>query len=88
MFFENDNLFILILIALGTCLIIDVEWLELTLMYVDMVLVLLNGLLKLSFKLRVMSKKLTISKLELIFIINPIYLKVLITFFCILDDGN
>ena len=33
----------------------------------------------------VMSKKLTIFKLELISIFNPIYLKALITFFCILD---
>ena len=44
MFFEDDNLFILILIALGTCLLMDVVWLELSSMYVGMVLVLLNGL--------------------------------------------
>ena len=44
MFFKDHNLFILILIALGICLIMDVEWLELALMHVGMVLVLLNGL--------------------------------------------
>ena len=42
MFFEDDNLFIIILITLGICLIMNVGWLELTLMYVG--IVLLNGL--------------------------------------------
>ena len=44
MFFKDDNLFIIILIALEICLFMDAEWLELTLMYVSIVLVLLNGL--------------------------------------------
>ena len=37
--FEDDNVFILILITLKICLIMDVVWLELTLMYVGMVLI-------------------------------------------------
>ena len=41
MFLEDDNLFILILIALGNCLTMDAGWLELT--YVGIALVLLNG---------------------------------------------
>ena len=44
MFLEDDNLFILILIALGICLNLDVGWWELTLMHVGIVLALLNGL--------------------------------------------
>ena len=33
MLFEDDNLFILILITLGICFIMDVGWLEQTLVY-------------------------------------------------------
>ena len=83
--FEDDNLFILIFIALGICLIMGVGWLEVTLLYVYIVLVLLNGLEELSFKLNVTSKKLTIFKFELISIFNPTYLKALITFIYIFD---
>ena len=43
MFLEDDNMFILILIALGICLTMDLGWLELTLMNVGIVLVSLNG---------------------------------------------
>ena len=44
MFLEDDNLSIIILIALGICLTMDSGWLELTLMHVDLVLALLNDL--------------------------------------------
>ena len=37
MFLDDDNPLILIVIALGICLTLDVEWLELTFMYVDKV---------------------------------------------------
>ena len=43
MFLEDDNLFILILIALGDSLTMDAGWLELTLMCIGIVLDLLNG---------------------------------------------
>ena len=43
MFLEDDNLFTLILTALEICLTIDAGWLELTLMYDGITLVLLNG---------------------------------------------
>ena len=43
MFLENDNLLILILVALGICLTLDAEWLKLTLMYVGIALDLQNG---------------------------------------------
>ena len=41
---KDDNLLTLKLIALGICLIMDIGWLELTLMYDGIALVLLNGL--------------------------------------------
>ena len=50
-FLEDVNMFIQILIALGICLTMDSGWLELTLMYLGIALVLLNSLL--SFKLKV-----------------------------------
>ena len=43
MFLEDTNLFILISIALGICLTMDAGWLEVTLMYIGIALVLLNG---------------------------------------------
>ena len=43
MFLEDYNQFILILIALWICLTVDAGGLELTLMYVGIALVLLNG---------------------------------------------
>ena len=56
MFLEDDNLFILILIALGIYLIMDGGWLEVILMYVGIALVLLNGLEELPFKLSYIEK--------------------------------
>ena len=44
MFLEDDNLLLLILLALGICLTMDAEWLESTLVYVGITLVLLKGL--------------------------------------------
>ena len=44
MFLEDDNLFILILIALWICFTIEAGWLELTLMYIGVALVVRNGL--------------------------------------------
>ena len=44
MFLEDDNLLILILIALGICLTMDAGLLELTSTYAGMPLDLLNGL--------------------------------------------
>ena len=44
MILEDDNLFILLLIALRICLSMDAGWLEQTLMYVGIALVLLNSL--------------------------------------------
>ena len=41
---EDDNLLILILIALRICLTVDGVWIELALIYVDIALDLLNGL--------------------------------------------
>ena len=42
MFLEDDNLLILILIALVIWLTMDAGWLELTLIYVGILLTLLN----------------------------------------------
>ena len=44
MFLEDDSLSVLILIAFGIYLTMGAGWLELTLMYADITLVLLNGL--------------------------------------------
>ena len=82
--FEDDYIFIWIFIALGICLFMGVGWLELTLIYIGIVYVLLNGLLELLIKLKVTSKKLTIFEFELISLFNPIYLNVLITLFVFL----
>ena len=63
----------------------DEGWLKVTLMYFGMILISLNYLKELSFKLKVTSKKLTIFKFEQISFFNLIYSKALITFFRILD---
>ena len=73
------------LTAFVICLIIDLGWLELTLMSVGVWLSLRNGRKVLLVKLKVMSRKLTILRFNDISILNPCNLKVLIIFLCILE---
>ena len=68
----------------GICLTIDLGWLGLILMSVAFCLPLKNGSKVLSDELKIMSKKLTILRLDDISILNPSNLKVLIIFLCII----